>query len=122
MTMLPEILLVIGFVLALVVIALGAYFLLSGAVPDVEDPQPLPITPVSTPVVPKPAPVGETVRVRYVDAKGRVLGEQRLDRRQRRPQLVYVYGKTQPQRGVFACSHLQDGVWVYRCVGVEREH
>lgn len=76
---------------------------------------PIPIEPVvhnhyAAPPAPA-SPYVEMVQVRYLDAHGRVLGEQSLPKRARRPSLVYQYRR---KRGVFLASHVEDGTWIYR--------
>src|SRR5687768_15879516 len=90
--------------------------------------QVVPVQPVSPPVMepkaaapaltPRPAP---QLRVCLVSAKGRALGEVRIDARQRRPVLRH---RTKDELlSVFVADRQRDdGVWEYRRVGVEREH
>lgn len=72
---------------------------------------PMPVV-APLPVAPPAAPYVEMVRVRYLDAKGRVIAEESIPRRNRRPQMIYSY---KHRRSVFLASHtLPDGTWVYR--------
>jgi hypothetical protein len=100
-------------------IGLAAYLLMRGSVEDWQDqvitptasPQPLPVP------QPDPPPVKPRETLRLVSDRGKVLAEVTTDRR--RPVVKHRVGK---QLTVFVASHRdEDGVMVYRRVGVERE-
>ena len=101
-------------VVALALMGVGAYLLVAGGQgpESIAPPPPAPVPVVEAlvaPPAPKPAPVYLTIR--WTTARGRVLGQTRIDRRARRGQMVRTYrGKP----AVFAASHEDGGVWVYR--------
>lgn len=83
--------------------------------PPVEVPVPPPIPDV-TPVRPRI----EAVPIRLIDQRGRFLGTIKIDRRMRRPTLLYRPHPSRPACTFVAEKHDGDG-FIYRMVGRERE-
>jgi hypothetical protein len=81
--------------------------------PPVVVPQPAPEPPPPPSV--KPVPL---VKMRFVSGSGRVLGETTF--RGRRP-ATFTYRTGDGLLSNFVCSTCDDGTWVYRRIGVERE-
>lgn len=84
--------------------------------PPAPAPAPVPVAPVAT----APRPAAGTVRVRLMSGSGRrLLAELTIPARDRRQHLEWR-GKD-GLLGQFIASNVQDGVWIYRRVGVRRE-
>lgn len=121
---LPELFILLGTIVGLYALAL--WLIVRGVserdAPPV--PSPAPPSPVSVPelVAPKPTKTPK-VGLRLVSAKGRPLVEQPvvIDAANRRA--VYRHRTKDGQVSVFVADHRgEDGIWIYRRVGVEREH
>lgn len=111
-----------GDVILLVVIALcsavlGAYAQAWWHVCPLPMPAPAIVPPVLVPPPPAPVTPLPTTHVRFVSGSGRLLGDTTI--RGRRAQ-SYRY-RAEGLMGVFVASQAEDGVWIYRRVGVERE-
>jgi hypothetical protein len=97
--------------LALLMMGIGAYLLVSGGTAPEPELPPAPVAPPPPPVSVEPKPRVVLTTIHWTTAKGRVVGKTQMDRRARRPQMVRVYrGKP----AVFTASHEEGDVWVYR--------
>jgi hypothetical protein len=103
---------------ALVLLVIGTWLMIRGAAMLPSDSPPP--TVAAPPPPPAPTPFTQKaaverpqyVRIRWVTKRGDILGETVIDKRLRRGQLRRAPKKGREQ--MFAASHEEGGVWVYR--------